>query len=228
MSKSCLVELVGGCISSLRQCTYTDSSRMGHPCLLYSVISLAQGNPCVHLRTQPHAAESTPTTLTCFISTKILSIVEIDTLPWSSLNSIGLKLCCTTILHFSNDAWMAVCCSLSKLWMFSHEDSKFPWLNLRCRFNFTCALSTLVTCTQIVMYQSMSFKLKYDYQTKRLHVRCSGLKIHKLVCPGYYKSVPIFVEPSTFHVMECIRICDKLFLQQCQVLKVIFFYVWLN
>lgn len=80
-----------------------------------------------HVRrvTHPHAAESTPTTSTCFVSANILSIAEIDTLLPSSLNLAGLKLCCTTFLHLLNDALMAVCCSSSKLWMFDHEDSKF-------------------------------------------------------------------------------------------------------
>ena len=123
-SKSCLVRLMGGCISSLRQCACTDSSRTGCPCLLYSTISCAQDNLCVHLRIYPHAIESILTTLTCFIPAKILSIAEIDALIRSSLNWAGLKLCCTTVLHFSNDALMVVCYSSSKLWMFDHEDSK--------------------------------------------------------------------------------------------------------
>eukprot|EP00268_Persea_americana_P009331 TRINITY_DN13723_c0_g2_i1.p2 TRINITY_DN13723_c0_g2~~TRINITY_DN13723_c0_g2_i1.p2 ORF type:complete len:112 (+),score=7.74 TRINITY_DN13723_c0_g2_i1:1069-1404(+) len=111
--------MVQGFMSSLLQCRCIHSRGIGRPSEIYAAISCAHGNPCVEQRIHPHAVLSIPTRFDLFVSTNIFSNEFHEMFPRSSSNSDGLKLCCTIVLLFSNEALILVCYNSNKLWVFA-------------------------------------------------------------------------------------------------------------
>ena len=135
---------VAGTISSFLQYESMQSRGIGRPSILYCTTSWAHGKPCMCRIAHPQAEASILTELAHFDWVRIWFNAQIDMKPRSSLNSAGLKLCCKTVLFFSNEALMSLCCNSIKLCILIQDDSNVPWLDPSCLFNFACALSALV------------------------------------------------------------------------------------